>query len=372
MSISTVPNPSSPRGNLRPQVNSSLLTSACTLPAKEPLGFRIPLEDLFSRYFVLGEGDMNRLMGSSETFMLKGLELSGVQDHSARDNSMDRVFVFRVFPESLAEPIKKGARSNCSGKRYIQRDIWRRLSLFEAVMVTWENSSACRRSYYDSVRPGQQTTATIEHKVIDGEDRLIVPGFKPTLSQQQIEERYLRLDDEAMGLLRDGEILHVEELEFADRQSSAGPDGSRELNFIFRVMPDETRRSLTSASRTESIRWGHYHKMPGPLNAVFSAPERQCPDFLLDLQKGEKAQATIELAEINGASRIVVRNVEALQKTRSSDSSSGPTRNEEGEGTFRPPRTGLPDTSIRPDTPSPQFNDEWQVIDREYIHRDQL
>ena len=311
MSISTVSNPSSPRGNLRPQVNSSLLTSACTLPAKEPLGFRIPLEDLFSRYFVLGEGDMNSLR-DSETLMLESVELAAIQDHSARDNSMDRVFVFRVFPESLAEPIKKSARSNCSGKRHVQKDIWRRLSLFEAVMVTWENSSACRRSYYDSVRPGQQTTATIEHKVIDGEDRLIVPGFKPTLPQQQIEERYLRLDDEAMGLLRDGEILHVEEVELADRQSSAGPDGSRELNFIFRVMPDETRRSLTSACRSGSIRWGHYHKMPGPLNAVFSATERQCPDFLLDLQKGEKAQATIELAEINGATRIVVRNADPL------------------------------------------------------------
>jgi hypothetical protein len=333
------------------------------------LGFRIPLENLFSRYFVLGEGDMNRLMGSAETLMLKGLELSGIQDHSARDNSMDRVFVFRVFPESLAQPIKKLSRADSSGKRYIQKDAWRYLSLFEAVKVVWEDSSACRPSYYDSVRPGQQTTATIEHKVIDGEDRLIVPDFRPILSQQQIEERYLRLDDEAMGLLRDGEVLHVEELEFADRQSSAGPDGSRELNFIFRVMPDETRRSLPP---TGPIQWTDNLETPGPLNAVFSAPERQCPDFLLDLQRGEKAQATIELAEINGASRIVVRNVEALQKPQSSDSSLGPTRNEEGEGTFRSPGTRPPDTSIRPDTPSPQSNDEWQVIDGEYIHRDQL
>jgi len=219
---------------------------------------------------------------------------------------MDRVFVFRVFPESLVEPIKK------SGKSYIQKDIWRRLSLFEAVKVVWENSSACRRSYYDSVRPGQQTTATIEHKVIDGEDRLIACGFKPTLPQQQIEERYLRLDDEAMGLLRDGEVLRVEGLELADRQSSAGLDGFRALSFIFRVMPDETRRFLTSACRSGSIRWGHYHEAPFPLNAVFSAPERQCPDFLLDLQRGEKVQATIELAEINGASRIVVRNADPL------------------------------------------------------------
>lgn len=315
---------------------------------------------------------MSRLMGSSETLMLKGLELSGVQDHSARDNSMDTVFVFRVFPESLVEPIKKGARANRSGKRYIQKDAWRYLSLFEAVKVVWEDSSACRPSYYGSVRPGLQTTATIKHKVIDGEDRPVVPGFKPTLSQQQIEERYLRLDDEAMGLLRDGEVLHVEELEFADRQSWTKPDGSREVNFIFRVMPDETRRSLTPVRRSGPIRWGHYHETSSPLNAVFSATERQCPDFLLDLQKGEKAQATIELAEINGASRIVVRNVEALQKPRSSDSSSGPTRNEEVEGTFRPPRTRPPDTSIRPDTPCPQFNDEWYVIDGQYIHRDQL
>ena len=254
---------------------------------------------------------MNSLR-DSETLMLESVELSGVQDHSARDNSMDTVFVFRVFPESLAEPIKKLSHADSSGKRYIQKNAWRRLSLFEAVMVTWENSSACRRSYYDSVRPGQQTTATIEHKVIDGEDRLIVPGFKPTLPQQQIEERYLRLDDEAMGLLRDGEVLHVEELELADRQSSGGLNGFRELNFIFRVMPDETRRFLNSACRSGSIRWGHYHEAPFPLNAVFSATEHQCPDFLLDLQRGEKVQATIELAETGGASRIVVRNVEAL------------------------------------------------------------
>ena len=312
MSISTVPNPSSPRGDLRPQVNSSLLTSARTLPAKEPLGFRIPLEEVFSRYFVLGEGDMNRLMGSAETYMLESVEIAGIQDHSARDNSMDTVFVFRVFPESLAQPIKQLSRADSSGKRYIQKDAWRYLSLFEAVKVVWEDSSACRRSYYDSVRLGQQTTATIEHKVIDGEDRLIACGFKPTLPQQQIEERYLRLDDEAMGLLRDGEVLHVEEVELADRQSSAGLDGFRELAFVFRVMPDETRRFLNSACRSRSIRWGHYHEAPFPLNAVFSATERQCPDFLLDLQRGEKVQATIELAETGGASRIVVRNADPL------------------------------------------------------------
>lgn len=367
--ISTVTSPSPPLGNTRPQIDPDLLSSVRTLPAKTPLekqlserGVRIPLRQLFKRSFILGDDQMDRLR-EFETITLKSVELTGIQDHSTRRNSMDTVFVFRVFPESLIGPIKE--KSDPSG--HIQKDALRPLSLFEAIMVTWEDSSSYRPSYYDSVRSGLQTTAPLKCKEVDGEDRLFIEDFMPILSGQQIDDHYVRLDDEATGLLQDGEVLRVEEVELADRRSWTGSDDNRELALIFRMMPDRTRQSLFHRGGGP-IRW--VDRQPSqPLNAVFSISESQCPSPLLDLQKGQKVEATIELTEIDGAGRIVVRNAEALQKTQSSGSFSKSAGSEKNEGSPNLPR---PRPSTNPRTSSPQYNDEWYEIDGHHIHRDQL
>lgn len=368
--VSTVDNPSSPLGDTRPEIDPDLLSSARTLPAKTPLeGSRISLEDLFSRSFILKEKYMDRLRGH-ETLTLNGVELVRIQDHSTRKNSMDTVFVFRIFPESLISTIKgESAHSN----EHVRKEDLRSLSLFEAIKVTWEDSSAAtRRSVPDSslLRPGMQTTATLKYKQVDGEDRLIVPGFMPTLSEQQIDDHYVRLDDEAMRLLRDGKVLRVEGAELADQQSWTGSDGNRELAFIFRMMPDETRQLLLPTYREGGpIPWGEEGVSFRPLNAVFLISESRCPSSLHDLQRGQKVKATIEHTEISGTSRIAVRNAEALQKSQSSESSSDPTGSERDEANSTPPR---PRPSTNPGTSSPQYNDEWYEIDGHHIHRDQL
>jgi hypothetical protein len=296
-----------------------------------------------------------------ETITLKSVELTQIQDHSMRKNSMDTVFVFRVFPESLIDPIKE--KSDSSG--HIKKKDLRPLSLFEAIMVTWEDSTSYSPSYYDSVRSGLQTTAPLKYKEADGEDRLFIESFMPILSEQQIDDHYVRLDDEAMRLLRDGEVLRAEEVEIADRQPWTRSDGNQELAFIFRMMPDRTRQSLLYGRGP--IRWVD-RQLSRPLNAVLSVSESQCPSPLLDLQKGQKVEATIELAETDDNTRIVVRNAEVLQKTQSSSSSMS-TGSVEDEVNSSPPR---PRPSTNPGTSSPQYNDERYEIDGYHIHRDQL
>lgn len=366
--VSIVNNPSSPVGNSRPKIDPDFLSSVRTLPAKAPLeASPIPLEDLFRRSFILKDQQMERLL-DHETLTLKGVELAQIQDHSTKEDAMDTVFVFRVFPKSLVDVIRKKAVDRDG---YVRKKNLRSLSLFEAIKIDWEDSSSMPRSYHDSVRSGQQTVATLQHKEVNGEDRLFVEGFMPTLSEQQIDDHYVRLDDETMQLLRDGEVFRVEGAELADRRSWTGSDGNRKLAFIFRMMPDETRQALLpgySHKGSAPIRW--VDKQPSkPLNAVLSISESQCPSHLLNLQTGQRVEATIEHKETNDTSRIVVRSVEAMEKAQGLPSPSKPTGSEEPQETSSPSR---PRPSTNPGTSSPQYNDEWHEIDGQHIHRDQL
>lgn len=363
--VSIVDNPSSRVGDSRPKIDPDFLSSVRALPAKARLeGAPISIEDLFSRSFILKDQQFNRLL-DHETLTLEGVELAQIQDHSTKEDAMDTVFVFRVFPKSLVDAIKKKAAERDG---YVRKKDLRSLSLFEAIKINWEDSSSMPRSYHDSVRSGQQTVASLKHKEVNGEDRLFVGGFMPTLSEQQIDDRYARLDDEAMRLLREGEVLRVEEAELADRRSWTDSDGDRKLAFIFRVMPDETRQLLLSNSMRGPIRW--VDRQPSkPLNAVLTISESQCPSHLLNLQTGQEVEVTMEHENTDDTSVIVVRSAEALEKPQCSTSSSEPTEIEEPQGHSSPPR---PRPSTNPNTSSPQYNDEWYEIDGHRIHRDQL
>lgn len=371
-----------------------LLTSASTLPARRPLrssksaslpnrawtigsgnsSGSAPSEDavrvdrLLSRSFVLQTEDFTRLQ-NGEPLRVESVELSAVQDRSGDETSMERVFAFRILPGPVASAIQKHADWFNGPSGHVPWQYLRALSLFGAVKVCWNDLSASPgHQYYTSMRPGHQVSAILTHKTIEGDDRLLVSDFEPILRPGDTVSNYLTPSTGVMTWLRNGQALHVRNLQLADRHGWTDPSGEPFWTFVFRVLPQKTRQIMTAnassrlnESGSSFLPWRPPFSRP-LINAVMSVPKSQCPSGLSDLDRGQAVSGVLQLKTIGSTSRLCLRSARPQEETNE-EASSG------HSSSVRRPQH-LPSTN--PGTPSPQVNDEWHEIDGTPVHRDQL
>lgn len=324
----------------------------------------VALQDLFDRSFILTDDQMARLR-EFETITLANVEFAFKSDHRGKDNKKRSVFVFRVFPQELVDEIREMSWEE-GEKRKVRWDELEDLVPFNGFMVTWEDSNSYRPDYYESIENGQMTDAAVKLKEVRGEERLIVSDFLPLVSIRQLRENSFLLDDSAMKELRDRKTLRLDDVELAAKSDKRTEEGSKEFVFAFRVVPETVISSLGRTRTTQNegwVRWGE-GAGPAPFNGfmvTWGDSNRDFSDYYRSIKVGQKTGVTVQLREIEGTERLVVRDFEPIEEIRGS-------ADPEKESSNRSQSSrGYPNHSPSP-SESPQGR--FRKIDGQWIHRD--
>lgn len=342
-------------------------TGALPSGRKEMVGSPVvALQDLFERSFILTDDQMVRLR-ESETLTLANVEFAFKRDHRGRNNNKKEVFVFRVFPKELVDEIRKISWKEGENRK-VRWDDLEDLVPFNGFMVTWEDSNSYRPDYYGSIENGQMTNAMVKLKEVRGEERLVVCDFTPLVSIRQLRENSFILDDTAMGELRDGKALQIDGIELAAKADKRTKDKKKEFIFAFRVIPETVIDSLgrTRTVQDESwVRWGEYvgSALFNGFMVTWEDSSLDFSDHYRSIQVGQKTDITVQLREIGGTERLVVRDFEPAEEV-------GESADSEKESSNRPQSSRGYMSHSPGSAPQESPQGRFRKIDGQWIHRD--